>query len=70
MTTWNYRVAKNALGETAIVEVYYDEEGNVTYWSGPIKPFGEDIEDLRADMQNMLQAFDKPLFDKIIEEEE
>lgn len=70
MSTWNYRVAKNVLGELVIVEVYYDEEGNVTYWSGPIKPFGEDEDDLRSDVQHMLKALDKPLFDKVIEEEE
>lgn len=66
MSTWNYRVAKNVLGELVIVEVYYDEEGNVTYWSGAVSPLGEDESDLRSDVHHMLEALDKPLFDKVI----
>ena len=66
MTTWNYRVAKNAHGEFVIVEVYYDEDRNVEFWSGAITPLGEDMDDLRKDLQHMLKALDKPLFDKVI----
>lgn len=69
MSTWDYRVAKNASRETVIVEVYYDQEGGVLFWSAASTPLGDGIEDLRADVQNMLKAFDKPLFDKIIEGE-
>lgn len=68
MTTWNYRVAKNEAGELFIVEVYYDGEGNVEFWSGAMKPFGEDVGDLRADLEHMLEALDKPIFEKIVEE--
>lgn len=68
MSKWNYRVAKNVHGELVIVEVYYDEEGNVTFWSGEQSVIGEDINDLRVSLQNMLEALDKPLFDKVIEE--
>ena len=70
MTTWNYRVAKNAHGELVIVEVYYDEDGNVEFWSAEQFPLGEDMDDLRKDLQHMLKALDKPLFDKVVEEGE
>lgn len=67
MSTWNYRVAKNTHGELVIVEVYYDHEGNVEFWTEyPQPPLGEDIDDLRRDLQHMLEALDKPLFDKVI----
>jgi hypothetical protein len=70
MTTWNYRVAKNTHGEIVIVEVYYDEDGNVEFWSAEQFPLGEDVDDLRKDLQHMLEALDKPLFEKVIEEGE
>lgn len=66
MSTWNYRVAKNDYDEYVIVEVYYDEEGKVTNWSGAISALGDDRASLQADLQTMLMAFDKPVFEEVI----
>lgn len=68
MTTWNYRVAKNEDGELFIVEVYYDDNDVPQFWSGSQKPYGEDIGSLRTDLEYMLEALDKPIFEKIVEE--
>lgn len=62
MSTWNYRVAKNDYDEYVIVEVYYDDEGKVTNWSGAISALGDDAASLKSDLEMMLKAFDKPLF--------
>lgn len=65
--TWNYRVSKtHDSGEIlyGIVEVYYDEEGEVVGWSDFIDPnYWDNPEDLKGTLKLMLEAFDKPLFE-------
>lgn len=66
--TWNYHVSKkfdqHADTLYGIVEVYYDEEGNVVGWSDFIDPnYWTDPEDLKGTLKLMLEAFDKPLFE-------
>lgn len=65
--TWNYRVIKQEQPEGtafAIYEVYYDEQDNIQFISNdPQNPFGETIEELRGDLEYMLQALDKPVLD-------
>jgi hypothetical protein len=61
--TWNYRVVNNK-GNFGIYEVYYDENGNANAWSqDPMEPYGESLEELRADLKRMLMALERPLFD-------
>ena len=69
--SWNYRVAKKVVnGEPSygIVEVYYDDIHEVTGWSDFIDPNGWDnIDDLKGTLNLMLKAFDRPMFEEIIE---
>ena len=51
-----------------IVEVYHDEIHEVTGWSDFTDPNGWDnIDDLEGTLKLMLKAFDRPVFEEIIE---
>lgn len=80
--TWEYRLAQKVVNYNhpitgnkdtvlyGIVEVYYDKQGKVEGWTDFIDPNGWDnIDDLQVTLEKMSSAFNKPLFDKIIEEE-
>jgi hypothetical protein len=61
--TWNYRVIKKD-GNLGIHGVYYDETGNIkSYDLEPNKPLGDDLDDLRNELELMLEALDKEVFD-------
>ena len=62
--TWNYRIIseKAPHGEFyQIYEVYYDEGKIIGMTESPCKPYGDDVEDLRYNMKQMLQALDRPI---------
>lgn len=64
--TWNYRVIKQEHPEEtttyAIYEVYYDEQDNIQFITkNPVDPHGETIEELRGNLEYMLQALNKPV---------
>jgi len=70
--TWNHRVIKyetrNLFGDPdfgyAIHEVFYDNDGNVRGMTADaIKPWGDTKEELRAELERMLAALDKPDLD-------
>lgn len=66
MTTWNYRVIKTLDNEAdviyQIIEVYYDEDGAIEYWSAqPDAAGGEDLDGLKDDLLHQLEALDKPV---------
>lgn len=67
MSHWNYRIMKRTInGETGYTlhEVYYNDAGEIEgYTEDPIAPFGTDIEDLRINIWQMRQAFDKPVLE-------
>lgn len=71
MTTWNYRVIRRdgndhsgSVSCYGIHEVYYDDTGGVTmYTKDPMDPFGESVEELRKNLEDMLLAVDKPFLD-------
>lgn len=66
MSTWNYRVILNTLGNFHLYEVYYDDEGNITHWAeDPMSPYGEGFDELYADVQIMFKAFDLPVLHEI-----
>ena len=45
-----------------IHEVYYDEDGKPrAYTMNSVKPFGEDIRELRQDLMWMLASLEKPV---------
>lgn len=61
MTSWNYRVYINESGNYEIQEVYYDSLGRPEYRTEKCSaPYGETLTDLRNDLQQMLQALEKP----------
>lgn len=65
--TWNYRVISrtdpSGSGELfGIHEVYYDSIGRVEGWTEePCDPFGESLSELRADLEMMMAALEKPV---------
>jgi hypothetical protein len=69
MGNWNYRVVRKDvyLGKTiaeevqfAIHETYYNDEGVPTaITTDPMKPYGETVEELRADLERMCKALGK-----------
>lgn len=65
MSKWNHRVIKKTQeGETtfAIHEVFYTEGGEVTTWTErPVGVVGDNIEELRRVLSDMLASLDKPV---------
>ena len=63
--SWNYRVMKHTIAAPSnsndwfgIHEVYYDEDGAITmYSSDPMSPMGETEEELKSDIDKMMDAF-------------
>ena len=47
----------------AIHEVYYDKDGGISWTKEPIETSAEDLDDLKASLQKMLEAFDKPILE-------
>ena len=58
--TWNYRVIQDD-DCIYVAEVYYDDTGRPDYYSGPVPPYGQSEEGLKADYEMMGSAFDKPV---------
>ena len=60
---WNYRIIKNTQFSTyAIHEVYYKEDGSIEgSTESPVYVLGETIDELRADIGYMQDAFTKPV---------
>ena len=71
--TWNYRIVKMKPYEEceaflAIVEVYYDEDGNPTAWiqeEKAIFTMAESVGDLQALLTKVKKALDKPVLEVI-----
>ena len=66
--SWNYRVVKNYYDEggeyLAIHEVYYDEEGDPMMCGVlPADIMGDDADELKAVLNMIQQAFDRPVLD-------
>ena len=65
--SWNHRLMKMKDGEDdfyQIHEVYYDKEGNVvSYTKNGVTVGGNDIEEVKWVLLEMLKALDKPVLD-------
>ena len=63
---WNWRVARCSDDDGnewyRVIEVYYDTDGEVAGWGPPVAPIGNTVEDLRGELDLMMQAFDRPIF--------
>ena len=61
---WNYRVIEHDRF-FAIHEVYYNDKGNITAISeDPMHPHGENLKELKGDIEYFLQAFNSPVLKK------
>ena len=64
---WNWRVARFRDGEGHewyhVIEVFYDGDGRVEGWGPPGAPVGDDVADLRLEVEHMMEAFDRPIFE-------
>jgi hypothetical protein len=72
MRHWNHRILRTEFGY-AIHEVFY-EDGKPTAWDpSPSAPFGEDHQELAADLVLIAQAIGRPILrvdgDSLIGEE-
>lgn len=58
--TWNHRVMEKD-GEYTIREVYCGEDGELEMFTGPIGPYGETLDELKADLVRMMRATLQPI---------
>ena len=50
--------------QVGICEVYYNDKGDITFTSENfIAPYGETLEDLKANFEDMQKAFELPVLD-------
>lgn len=78
MSTWGFRVAtkdvtygEETVKEYGIIEVYYDDQGEIEFHGGFKDPNGwDDIEDLKGTIDRMQQAFGKPIVGHLKEDGE
>lgn len=67
MTHWNHRVVRRIVnGEEwlAIHEVFYDKKGRPhSVTEDGIEPGGNNMEELRSDLERMAKALDHPILD-------
>ncbi len=64
--SWNYRVIRHKNDQEEwfnIHEVYYRNDKPVSITENSCAPFGSSKEELRADFELMLKAFDKEVLD-------
>lgn len=66
--SWNYRAVVEHCGDEDVYtlrEVYYDAAGNINGWSpSPAEPHGDSLDELRADLERMRAALDKPALEE------
>jgi len=73
---WNYRICKTVRGY-GIHEMYYDDNGEVSWTEDPVPVVGGTEEEVVAEFKHMTEALGQPVFDtleaqkepKVIEEE-
>lgn len=63
---WNHRIMRRQFkgfpSRVAIYEVFYDAKKEpVTWTADPVYPSGETMEELRAVLQSMMDALDRPV---------
>lgn len=67
---WNHRIRKAVNEEYGItyydiVECYYDDDGNIIGWDEKsLAPSGNNKEELKTELEQMLGAFDRPVIDE------
>lgn len=64
MSHWNYRIIEHDITEPdymAVCEVYYAKDGKPIGWCNASAPCGESAEDIKAEIEMMKAALDKPV---------
>ena len=62
----DYNLVVDTLEETqyGVVETYYNEEGEIAFTSAEFQaPYGETLEELKANFDDMQKAFELPVVD-------
>ena len=62
----DHNLVVDTLEETqyGVVETYYNDDGDITFTSENfIEPYGETLEDLKANFDDMKKAFELPVLD-------
>lgn len=64
---WNYKIFRELDDDYeeyfTIREVHYSPDGEIMYWSEPIPPGGDSVEDLSEDLQLMATALNSDVLD-------
>ena len=61
---WNHRLMK-INDEIGIVEVYYNNDGSIMGWTeGFVTVYGDDVEEVKKTLAQMLSAADNPALDQ------
>jgi len=58
-----YRVMRDGAGSLGIFDFYSGGAAGEGWSDSPISPYGETLDDLRADLHNMILALNKPVLD-------
>ena len=61
---WNYRIVSEEAPEgefLQLYEIYYDDGKIIGMLENPSKPYGDNIDELQADMNYMMEAFRRPV---------
>tara|TARA_B100000282_G_scaffold295709_1_gene275583 strand:- start:548 stop:826 length:279 start_codon:yes stop_codon:yes gene_type:complete len=61
---WNYRIVSEEAPEgefLQVYEIYYDDGKIIGMLENPSKPYGDNIDELQADMNYMMDAFRRPV---------
>ena len=61
---WNYRIVSEQAPEgefLQLYEIYYDDGKIIGMLVYPSKPYGENVDELQADMNYMMDAFRRPV---------
>lgn len=65
ISNWNYRLFEGEDGYLTIGEVYYNRNGEpMAFASQSVCPTGSSVEEMIQELKAMLQATDKPIFDR------
>lgn len=62
---WNYRIVRRADGWFEMREIYYDKEHRPISWADPTPVDGEDVEDIKGDMESRSRALARPVLHEI-----
>jgi len=69
--SWNYRILQVYDEVYEMIEVYYDEDGNIESWTeNTVKPSGDSKDELAADIEMMLAAQLLPVLEESLDGDE